>query len=281
VDTPFSRVSLVGMGLMGGSFARALKELPSPPHIQGISRDPEELRGAMEVGVLDQADGPEANPMPGADLVVYATPLNAALELMGRHRDRLREDEPLVTDLVSLKAPMMARAQALGLGDLFVGSHPMVGGTRTGFEHSRADLYQEARVWLVSGRADMEMGRRIGSLWQALGANPVWTEADQHDETMVWASHLPQLTSTGLALVLESMGLTPDELGGGGRDLTRLAASSPDMWLDLLASAPGTLLDALAGMEGRLGEIRGLLEEGDLEGIRRIMDQTHAWRGEP
>lgn len=262
---------------MGGSLARGLKGLPLPPEIHGVGKDPLELRQAMEAGVLDHAAGPE-DPLPhGQDLVVYATPLRTALALMERHGGQLGP-ETLVTDMVSLKVPLLEHARRLGLGDRYVGSHPMVGGTGSGFAYAREALYSGARVWVVPGRAEERAVERVEALWTGLGARPARIPAQQHDDEMAWVSHLPQLTSNALALALRGRALGPEVLGTGALDMTRLAASSPEMWKDILAAAPEGLLEALSSVEEWLSEIRRLLEEGRVEEMEILMAETRAWR---
>ncbi len=262
---------------MGGSLARGLKGLPAPPEIHGVDKDPLELRRAMEAGVLDHAAGPE-EPLPrGQDLVVYATPIGTALALMERHGSQL-EPEALVTDMVSLKLPLQEQARRLGLEDRYVGSHPMVGGTGSGFEFARDTLFSGARVWVVPGEAEESAVERVEAFWTVLGAQPARIPALRHDEEMAWVSHLPQLTSNALALALRERDLMPEVLGTGALDMTRLAGSSPEMWEELLAAAPEGLLEALSSMEGWLSEIRKLLEEGRTRRLGSLMAETRAWR---
>jgi prephenate dehydrogenase len=212
------------------------------------------------------------------DLVVYATPLAATLELLARHREVLPQ-QAVVTDLVSLKTPVLSRIRELGLADRYVGSHPMVGGTGTGFPYSRGDLYKGGRVWLVPGSdAAREPLERTRTLWAALGASPRQISATDHDRDMVWLSHLPQLVSNALVLTLEAAGYAREGLGSGGRDMTRLGGSGPDMWQELLEYAPSSLAEeALGGMVESLETIRAHLRDGDWAGIRELMNESRVW----
>jgi prephenate dehydrogenase len=274
---PFRRVAIVGLGLMGGSLAGALKRLPLPPHLRVLSLDPEEVRAGVAAGVVDEGTEDPSALLADRDLLVYATPLGSTLSLMGEHRPFL-DPGTVVTDLVSLKVPVLARAAELGLENRYVGSHPMVGGTGTGFAHARPELYRDGRVWLVRGPgcgpAPME---DLAGFWETLGAFPAEISAQDHDESMAWVSHLPQLTSTALALALKEAGLTRDTLGSGGRDMTRLAGSAPGMWKDLLQAAPESLPGALESVEGWLGALRRKLLRRDAEGIAKDMTETRDW----
>jgi len=289
----FQAVCIVGLGLMGGSLARALKELPHPPHVRGITSRRRDLEAALAAGVVDHGirtdGGGEAEDevaIPGLDeetfadrdLVVYATPLAATLALLGRHAD-LIPSGALVTDLASLKAPVLEQVRELGLADRYVGSHPMVGGTGSGFGFSRAELYRGGRVWLVPGSRDQRgPTERLGAFWAALGAVPRETTADDHDRTMVWVSHLPQRTSNALSLALKKAGHPRSHLGSGGRDMTRLGASGAEMWTEILEHAPESLLDgALEGMVTALEDVRVRIREEDWDGLRALMNESRDW----
>jgi prephenate dehydrogenase len=276
----FRRVAIVGLGLMGGSLARALKNLPDPPHIRATSRDPRDVRAGLESGVVDEGgEGAEAL-LRERDLVVYATPLSATVALLGEHRS-LIGPETVIVDVASLKGPVLARARALDLEGRYVGSHPMVGGAGAGFQHSREDLYRGAPVWVVSGpvvSADALI--RVRAFWRRLGARPADIDAMEHDESMVWVSHLPQLASNALALTLEGRGIKRVHLGSGGRDMTRLAGSTPEMWEDLFEAAPPALPGAVDAFVAVLREVRQLLDEQNWKGIGKLMRETRNWSEE-
>lgn len=246
-----------------------------------MSHDAEEARRALVEGAVDEmADGPERF-FPDLELVVYCTPLSATLDLLGLHQPFL-DRGTLITDVVSLKAPLLDRVQSLGLGEVYVGSHPMAGGEKTGFAASEAGVFVDAKIWVVEGEAPPAASRRVRAFWSALGAVPETTNALEHDILMSWVSHLPQLTSTALAQALGSTHLSPGELGPGGRGMTRLAASSPGIWMDLLGHAPASLSEALKALEKSLTQIRTLIEEGRTAELETLMKQTQDWsKGKP
>lgn len=278
---PFNSVGIVGLGLMGGSLARSLKVLPNPPRILGMSQDSEEARQALATGAVDEmAEGPEEF-FRELGLVVYCTPLSATLDLLGLHQPSL-DPGTLITDVVSLKAPLLDRARSLGLGSVYVGCHPMAGGEKTGFDASEAGVFLEAKVWVVEGDAPPAASRSVQAFWAALGAIPETTDAQGHDSLMSWVSHLPQLTSTALAQALGSTHLSREELGPGGMGMTRLAASSPEMWIDILGHAPASLSESLKSLEESLIRIRTLIEEGRTAELETLMKQTQDWsKGKP
>ena len=225
VDRGFARIGIVGLGLMGGSLARGLKALGIAPHVAGFSLDPEDGRLALEATAIDELAPDPSVAAAGRDLVVYATPLGVTLKLLREHSGVW--GEAAVTDVVSLKSPIMGMMTDLGEASRYVGSHPMAGGAASGFAASTGELFKNAPVWLVRGEGATRAADGVEQLWRALGSTPLWVDAVEHDARMTWVSHLPQLVANSLAAALANEGYTPSDLGPGGKDMTRLAASSP------------------------------------------------------
>lgn len=274
-----ARVGIVGLGLMGGSLARALKTLPDPPHVRAYSLHEQDLRTARAAGAVDESSNDAAEVVADVDLVVYATPLEATLGLLSAHEGVWRDDA-VITDVVSLKAPVLERMRRLGAAERYVGGHPMSGGVGAGFAASRRGLFQDVLVWLVRGDAEERAARKVVGVWKAVEARPAWTEADAHDQKMAWVSHVPQLVANALARALSREGFGPGDLGPGGRDMTRLAGSSPQMWQDLLAATAPELAPALRAVGRELADVARWLSEGDVQSVADLMARTRHWRGE-
>jgi len=271
-------VAVVGLGLMGGSLALALRGLPVPPRVIGIEPDPERGRAALEAGAVQELH-PTGNELLGeADTVVYATPLTLTGGLLGLHASYW-DDRALITDLISLKTPLVRLAEASSWGNRFVGAHPMCGGEASGFGAARGDLYQGANVWLCAGvGASPEYRGRAEQFWARVGGVPRWEEAEEHDRQMAWVSHLPQLLANALAGALDAAGYSPAELGPGGRDMTRLAGSNPEIWKDLLeVSAPVTGL-GLTSVSRALDTLADLLARREVDRIAEFMERTRRWK---
>lgn len=271
-----SRVGIVGLGLMGGSLAQALRTLPAPPHVAAFSLDGTDLEAALRDGSVDEI---HADPDPVArdrDLVLYAVPLDAALELLDRHHG-LWGRKAVVTDVVSLKEPLLERARSLGVLERFVGSHPLTGGEGSGYAEAQADLYRDATVWLAGDGASDRAVSMVRGLWEAVGARPRRIEAREHDLRMVRASHLPQLLSNLLAEALGRAGIVRDDLGPGGRDMTRLAGSSPEMWRSLFRHSGAELADALEDVAESAREVAEALEAEELDRVVRLMERSREW----
>ncbi len=275
---PFRRVGVVGLGLIGGSIARALRGLSSPPEITASSLDAQELEAAVSEGVVQRAGTPE-RVATTADFVIYATPPAATLAYLESHASRWREGV-LVMDVGSVKRAVVERARALGLAERFVGSHPMAGAERAGFGAARADLFAGARVWLTPLGAEGEAAALAAeALWRAVGAQPLRIDAEKHDRLVAWTSHLPQLSASALAAAIAASGYAADTLGPGGRDATRLAASPAGLWEEILLANADLLEDPLLALEGALGKLIEALRGRDPTAIHEIFRAAAEWRG--
>jgi prephenate dehydrogenase len=274
---PFANVAILGLGVMGGSLARALCGLIDRPRVRGWSPEADERSAAMAAGALDEAPGTWQEAVRGADLVVLAAPLGASCAALAQVAAAAPADATL-TDVASLKAPLARAAQAAGAPHRWVGSHPMAGSEASGFGASRSGLYQDARVWTVAGTGAERRVAGVHAFWRSVGARPAEIDAGEHDRLMALASHLPQLASNALAAVLMQGGVRPEQLGPGGRDTTRLAGSSAELWKDLLGYASPDLARGLRDLAAEADRLADLLDRRDLEAIAGIMRSTRTWR---
>ena len=275
-------VAVVGLGLMGGSLIRALHSLPAAPDVLGVDADPVAGAKALESGMIQRFD-PDGTALIGeARTVVYAVPLGALSSLLASHR-RLLHPDALITDVLSLKGPAHRLVGEAGLAERFVGAHPMAGGEGRGFGDSRDHLFQDARIWLTGGcEVGPEFRSRGMAFWATLGGEVEWIDAEEHDRRMAWVSHLPQLVANALAGALDAAGFQPGDLGPGGRDMTRLAGSSPEMWKDLLPHSAGITGTGLTSVSRALNVVADLLARREVDRIAEFMERTQAWsaRGE-
>jgi len=285
-------VTVVGLGVMGGSVAKCLRRrLPEVP-VYGVEPDPGSAGRAAGDGVR-LAGSLDRCPLAGG-VVVFATPLDTTVALIGETASQWTA-AALTTDVASLKAPVLEAAAAHGpsAAATFVGAHPMAGSERSGYAAARADLFQGADVWVspcgpagaqrgpgaAKAAADPRAGavRRANAFWRVLGARPRVVAAEDHDRLMTWASHLPQLVASALATTLADAGISRTTLGPGGRDATRIAGSGSRMWTPLLEAAAAADARALAALEDRIGAIRRMLERGDMEGVAQLLEQGRHW----
>ncbi len=269
-------VAVVGLGLMGGSLCRALKSTTNPPRIIGFDVNPVEGASALQAAAIDQYE-PDGAGMEAADTVVYAAPLGATLSLL-KEQAGSSESQALLTDMVSLKEPVLKAAAAAGLAHRFVGAHPICGGERSGFGAGSSELFEGSTVWLSSrDEAPADIRVRAERFWSAVGGVPRWIDAVEHDRRMSWVSHLPQLVANALAGALDAAGCTRDELGPGGHDMTRLAGSNPEIWRDLLEAAAPTTGTGLTSVSNALNVLADLLARREIDRIAEFMERTRAW----
>jgi prephenate dehydrogenase len=169
----------------------------------------------------------------------------------------------------------------MGLADRFVGAHPLAGDHRSGWDASRAGLFAGARVFLCpADGAGEEAVALAEALWTGLGGTTERMDATEHDRRLAWTSHLPQAVSTALAMALAGRGIGRGELGPGGRDVTRLAGSSPEMWAGVLRDNADAVGDALAAMEAEVRALREAVASGDADRIRERLARARRWAGD-
>ncbi|MFW6078715.1 MAG: prephenate dehydrogenase [Gemmatimonadota bacterium] len=282
---PFRRVAIVGLGLMGGSLALALRRTPHPPRIAASSLSGRDRERALLEGAVERAAADPAEIVADADLVVYAAPPDATLALLAEHR-ALWAPDATITDVTSVKRAVVERVRSLGEAGRFVGSHPMTGTHGSGFDAAVAELYDGARVWLSPAvEPDDAAGAtsrdgpfgRVAALWRAVGAEPATIDAETHDRGVAWSSHLPQLVASALARALADAGTPRDALGPGGRDTTRLAASPPALWAEILRQNADLLAEPLTAVRRAIDEAAAALVAGDADAIAAWMEPGRRW----
>ena len=268
------RVGVVGLGLMGGSLARALAA--RGVQVLGFDRDRDSLDAAVAEGMVHEPLDDSLAGVERADVVVLATPVAATARLLTRLGDRL-SGPALIMDVASTKRSIVAAAEAAGLGPRYVGAHPLTGSHRSGWGASRASLFEEARVFLCPSSSTTPDALRLAeSFWRSLRAGVEVLDADTHDEQMAWRSHLPQAVSTALALTLRQANVARSALGPGGRDMTRLAGGDPDLWTGIVGDNASAILQALDAMEQQLRYFRERLAAGE-DGVRECFSDGRDW----
>ena len=272
---PVERVAIVGLGLIGGSLARALAE--RDVRVLGYDSAPDSLDAAEGEGIVHERLGAQLAGIEAADVVVLALPVDATLALIPRLAPRLARTR-LVMDVASTKRSIVAAAEAAGLGARYVGAHPLTGSHRSGWRASRAGLFDEARVFLCpTSTTEAGVLELAEGFWRGLRAGVEVLDAAVHDEQMAWRSHLPHVLSTALALTLRDMGIQRSALGPGGRDMTRLAGGSPSLWMSIVEDNGTSLAAAVGAMEERLRVFRESLEQHDSGATREFLANAREW----
>ena len=281
VEPFFKRISIIGLGLIGGSWALALKNLGYAAHRVGYDR-PDVLARAIESGAVHEGAQDVDEAVRDADLVILATPVGRILELLAQLKSSA-PSQALITDVGSTKRLILQRAKEWPAdGPLFLGGHPLAGKEHSGFEHADAALFENACYAIIPSSAEtMDDGRAKAfvKLVESIGARPCITDAARHDLAVAYLSHLPQLLSSGLAsMVAEkaAQGSLPLEMAGPGfRDLTRLAESPYSLWRDICLTNIENIQSALEAMIQELDRIKTHLSSRELE---REFDQARKLR---
>jgi prephenate dehydrogenase len=274
-----SSLAVIGLGAIGGSLAWQAR-LAGVPRVTGYSPEPADGIQALKASAITElADTPE-RAVEKAELVVLATPPRATLDLMVPVGSAL-EPTAFLTDVCSVKAPIIAQAVHAGLGDRFAGSHPLAGTHETGFSAARPERFRDCVVYIC--QTGTSHGHRAAGLvagfWErTLEATPIYIDAEVHDRQLAWTSHLPQAVAFAVAKVLGDQRLGGVSFGSGARDTLRLAASSPHLWVDILRYNRQPIGEALACTEAGIAELRRLIEEADGEGLREYLEAARLFR---
>lgn len=267
----FHRISIIGVGLIGGSWGLALRNSGFQGVRVGYDK-PEVLNRTRAAGAVDEIAVDVTSAVRGADLVILATPVGAIIDLLAQLKPSVKPGA-LVTDVGSTKRLICRRAEELfGREPLFLGGHPLAGKECSGFENADAALLKKARYVLTPlAPGDLEDGRvkAFSSLVGSVGARPYVTDPQTHDRAMAFLSHVPQLLSTSLASLIaeqSSEGLLPAELAASGfRDVTRLADSPYGLWRDICLTNIENIQSALESLIEKLEDMKLHLTDRELE----------------
>lgn len=269
----FERVAIVGTGLLGGSLALALRERRLACEVVAVVRRAEAQREIVALGIADRAERDLAAGVAGADLVVLASPVHAMPGLLAQLAPGLAAGA-IVTDVGSVKGGLAdSLPPLLPSGVHYVGSHPMAGSHHTGYAHARADLFENAACIVTPARpANPAAEERVIWLWRALGARVLRRSAARHDAEVAWVSHAPHAIAYAYAASLADAPASARELAGSGfRDFTRIAASDPAMWADILVSNKQALAAPLLAAAERAAALARAIESGDTDAVTALL----------
>ena len=284
-DPPFNRLAIVGLGLIGGSIALAVRERWSSVLITAVDRAPV-LAHASSSGAIDRATNTVADIGP-VDLVILAAPVRQNVELLPQVMAGLR-DGAIVTDVGGTKRDIVSAAAALPSASAFIGGHPIGGAERGGFGFARPDLFR-GKPWIFTpsgsspDRRSLDPPAALDKLYEfvrGIGARPSTMDAETHDRVMAYVSHLPQLTAS---VLMEVVGRAASNeglrfAGRGLTDSTRLASSPASVWREICAANADDIGPALDALIARLIELRANLQSGDT--VDEVFDDAAKWRAE-
>jgi len=277
------RLAVIGVGLVGGSLALALRRAGAVASVAGFDRDAQALERAAALGVIDTAAASASDAAKGADLVVVAVPVRSIGPVL--HDVALAMDpQAVVTDVGSTKGEVvaLAREELRDRFPRFVPGHPIAGREASGVEAAVADLFRAARVVLTPAAATApDAVDLVKACWEAAGARVASMPAERHDRIFAAVSHLPHVLSFALVSEIAERADAEELLGfaaGGFRDFTRIAASSPEMWRDVALQNRDALLAEIGRYEARLAVFRELIARGDGPGLERLMAEARSAR---
>lgn len=279
----FGKVVVFGVGLIGGSFALALKAAEQVDEVVGFGRSLATLTQALELGIIDRVGANAGAEVADADLVLIATPVGQMPEIMERIAPYLGP-QCVVTDGGSTKSDVVAQGR-LAFGERiaqFVPAHPIAGAENSGAAAARADLYREKKVVLTPLAENSVLDvARVRSAWEWCGALIHELRPEEHDRIFAAVSHLPHLLSFALVHDLarrDNRDLLFSFAASGFRDFTRIAASHPEMWRDICLANRTALLEELDRYRAQLDELHDVLLRGDGPALEQTFDIARSAR---
>ena len=262
------RLAVIGLGLIGGSFARAVRKAGAVSEVIGYDADPARVAAAVELGVATHAADSLEAAVRDADVVLLSVPVLQTREVLSQLASYLREDA-ILTDVGSTKVSVEQDVAAVfgALPARFVGGHPVAGNEKSGVEASFAELFQGRRCILTPhAHQDPAALATVRALWESAGSVVCEMSAEHHDEVLAATSHLPHVLAFALVDFLNTLDSRKEIFAyaaGGFRDFTRIASSSPKMWHDITRANRSAVLGALDGYLGELQKLRDAITEDD------------------
>lgn len=286
MGSEINKLVIFGVGLIGGSFALALRKAGAVKEIVGVGRSAANLQEALRRGAIDRAEPDAAAAVKGADMVLLAVPvgqMGSIMEAIGPHLDA----DAIVTDAGSTKCDVVALAERCLSGHLahFVPAHPIAGAEKSGAAAASVDLFQGRNVVItpLPGN-DPAAVQRVRAMWETSGAEVREMTAQAHDAVFAAVSHLPHLLAFALVDEIASRS-NGEELfsyaASGFRDFTRIAGSSPEMWRDICLANRAALLGELDAYRAQLDRLHAMLERSDGAALEQVFNHAsqarNAW----
>lgn len=282
----FKQVAIIGVGLIGGSLGMILRRKSLADHVIGVGRRVENLKAAVELGAIDRYVGDPKEGVRGADLVILATPVDTYARHLKEWAHCLAPGA-IVSDVGSVKGELVEQSEAaMPAGAHFVGAHPIAGKEKTGVAAGTDQLFKGARCILTpTGKTNPQALDLIHQLWQEAGATVLTMDPHLHDQILGAVSHLPHAAAFALMNALADLRdrqLPALDLaghsGGGLRDTTRIAASSPEMWRDIFIWNRDNVVTFIESYERALEDLKQLIKAGDAAGIEKTIERARGER---
>lgn len=266
----FGKIYLLGVGLIGGSLVLDLKERGAVEKVVGFDSSPRNLDRALDMGILDEAREMSPEALSDCDLVILAIPVVALDSIL----EKGFGIDCLVTDVGSVKGSSVQaclRAFGRGVKYSFVPAHPIAGDEKSGPEAARVGLFKGARVIITPIGEPGREEETIRKMWETVGGKVQFMDSAEHDSVFSWVSHMPHMAAYAIIDSIYRENPRLIELSGGGlRDYTRIAASSPAMWAQISVANREKLLEATRGLKGSIDRILQALERGNSEELEEL-----------
>lgn len=278
-----NRLAVVGVGLIGGSLARILREKGEVGEIVGIGRGAANLERAVELGVIDRFEHDLKRGVADADMVFLATPVCTIAGIVAEIAPALHCGA-IVTDGGSVKEEItVACEKLLHQGTFFVGGHPIAGTEKSGVDASFSTLYKGKRCILTpTGQTDMPALQKVKRMWELAGSEVVLMDPVKHDKVVAAISHLPHMVAYSLVNAVGDYDGCDENIlkysAGGFRDFTRIASSDPVMWRDIAVQNRSAVLEMMDFFAASYAELRALVENSDAEGLERFFKRSRDHR---
>lgn len=280
-----NKLCIIGVGLIGGSLARALKKAGAVGEVVGAGRDVAHLEKAKALGVIDYFETDISLAVKGCDMVVVAVPLGAMQSVFEKIAPVITNDM-IITDVGSAKGSVVKAAQAAFkvMPETLVPGHPIAGTEKSGVEASFPELYENRRIIITPVETSSATAiSKVSSMWQACGADVIQTTIEHHDEVLAATSHLPHMLAFSLVDTLAKMDAKNeifDFAAGGFRDFTRIASSDPDMWRDICLANGDALVEMIKKFTDDLQLLSNAIEKNDSTYLKETFSRAKKARDE-
>lgn len=285
--TNLNKVSIIGLGMMGGSLAAALKNQSFSGEIFGYARDQSICKNALDSGIVDKASDDIKDAVCNADLIVMCLPIDIIIKKSIEIRPFLKP-QTLVTDIGSTKKDLVNTLSPLYCesDNYFIGSHPICGSEKKGLDSLNKNLYEnKLTVICADEKTPKEILQRLIDFWHLVGCNTVVQDSNTHDQILASTSHLPHIISSLLVLTIhqsddQKIEDIANACGTGYLDMTRLASGSSDIWKDILSTNNENIIKQLSLFEESINELKKILESKDKKKIKLWLEKASMLREE-
>ncbi|MEW6067242.1 MAG: prephenate dehydrogenase/arogenate dehydrogenase family protein [Nitrospirota bacterium] len=276
----FRKITILGVGLIGASFALAMKKCGFSSQITGYGRSPETLRKAKEKDIIDSFEINVGRACEGADLILFATPVGSFIDIAEKIRNSLKKGA-IVTDVGSVKGKLVSDMESLmPHGVYFVGGHPIAGSNRSGIDTAEAEIFNGAKCIITPTKnTDKDALEKVITIWKIFGSIVKLIDPHEHDRIYATVSHLPHLIAYILVNTAADVDISYLNFSGQGfMDTTRIASSSPELWRDICILNKDNLLEFIEIFKKNLDRASQYLRAHDSKSLEMEFKRARALR---